>query len=253
MSARAGGAGSRWLTNFVVNCSQRSAEVHEQLGYSAVPHAMIPNGYDPDVFHPDDETRAAIRASLGVDEDVFLVGSITRWHADKDLPTLLRAMSVVRDRGIPAMCVLVGRGLSVSNLDLLREVEKAGLNDKTLLLGLREDVADVLRALDLHVLSSRSEAFPNVVAESMLSGVPNVATDVGDSAYMVGDTGWVVEAGDADGIAAAIEQAHRERHDSPQYWQKRRSDARQRVVERYTLDRMMNAYEELWRRLGSEG
>jgi glycosyltransferase involved in cell wall biosynthesis len=158
-------------------------------------------------------------------------------------------MSLVRQGGIDASCVLVGRGLDETNSELRRCIERAGLEGHVLTLGLREDVADILRAVDLHVLSSRSEAFPNVIAESMLCGVPNIATDVGDSTQMVGDTGWIVAPGDAQAIADAIEQSHREWRDRPEEWKQRRTAARERIVERFTFDRMVQAYEALWRNL----
>jgi len=249
LCAYGGGAGAWWLTDYVINCSQRSADVHASLGYSRAPHGVIPNGYDPAAFYPDEVKRASVRASLGIAPDRFVVGSVSRWHPDKDVPALFRAMSLVRRGGIDACCVLVGRGLDESNAALAHAIEEAGLKDRVLALGLRDDVADVLRALDLHVLSSRSEAFPNVVAESMLCGVPNVATDVGDSAQMIGETGWVVAPGDADAIADAVEQAQCEWHERPEEWKRRRAAARQRIVDHFTFDRMVQAYEGLWRKL----
>jgi glycosyltransferase involved in cell wall biosynthesis len=247
--AYGGGASARWLTNYVVNCSQRSAEVHARLGYSRAPNAVIPNGYDPTVFYPDEDARASARAALGIAGETFVVGSISRWHTDKDVPLLLRAMALAESRGIDACCVLVGRGLDESNSELSGAIERAGLKSRVITLGLRDDVAEILRLLDLHVLSSRTEAFPNVIAESMLCGVPNVTTDVGDSTHIVGNTGWSVPPGDAEGMAGGIEQAYREWREQPDDWQQRREAARQRIIDHFTFDRMVQAYEKLWREL----
>ena len=247
LCAYAGGAGSRWLADSVANCSQRSAEAHDRLGYSAVPNIVIPNGYDPSVFYPDDEQTVATRAALGLAPETFVIGSVSRWHPDKDIPSLLKAMSVLPERGIDAHCILIGRGLDPSNAGLVREIEQLGLKESTLLLGLREDVNEILRAIDLHILSSQNEAFPNVIAESMLSGVPNIATDVGDSAEMIGEAGWVVSPGDHRAIADAIGQANREWGEQSHHWRERRRAARERIAKHYTLDRMVQAYEQLWR------
>ena len=59
----------------MINCSQRSAELHAKLGYSAVPNSVIPNGYDPLAFHPDERAREVTRQSLGIDPGTFLIGS----------------------------------------------------------------------------------------------------------------------------------------------------------------------------------
>ena len=85
----------------------------------------------------------------------------------------------------------------------------------------------------------------------MLSAVPNVATDVGDSAEMMGDTGWVVAPADPVAMSAAIEGAYRESRDSPDEWQGRRAAARERILERFTFDRMAEAYERLWRQVAN--
>lgn len=247
LCARAGGLAARRLADFVVNCSKRSAELHARLGYAAVSNSVIHNGYDPAAFFPDEERRAAARAALGFEEDTFLLGSITRWHSQKDIPNLLSALRMAADEGATFRCLLIGRGMDNANDSLTTELRKYGCDDLALPLGSRGDVQDLDRALDLHVLSSSGgEAFPNVVAETMLSGTPNVVTDVGDSAFMVGDSGWTVPARDARRLADAIAGAWREWSAERARWQHRRQSARRLVVENYTFDRMVVAYREVW-------
>jgi glycosyltransferase involved in cell wall biosynthesis len=252
--ARVGGLTSRWLSNFVINCSQRSAELHARLGYSAAPNAVIHNGYDSAAFYPDEESRAATRASLGMPADRFLVGSVSRWHSQKDIPNLLRAIRLAADAGVPMRCLLIGRRLDAGNPELLSEVRRLDCEKLVIPLGSRDDVQALARALDLHLLSSSGgEAFPNVVAETMLSGTPNIVTDVGDSALMVGESGWVVPAHDPQRMAKAIGHAHREWAEDRSSWEERRREARKRIAERFTFERMAEAYQEVWRRAAKKG
>lgn len=248
--AYAGGVLARWVPNFVINCSSRSADIHLRLGYGRAPGAVIQNGYDADAFFPDSEARARTRESLAIEPDVFLVGTVARWHKQKDIPNLLRSVRRVRDAGVPIRCIMVGTGLDSSNDELVELIRQVGCEDVAMPLGRRSDVADLARALDLHVLASGGgEAFPNAVAETMLSGTPNAVTDVGDMAIMVGETGWVVPPEDSNRLAGAILDAFRERKEQPAEWESRRSLARQQIVDNFTFERMAEAYENAWERV----
>jgi glycosyltransferase involved in cell wall biosynthesis len=242
-----------WLTgrlagqvpDFIINCSERSAEEHVRLGFASAPGAVVPNGYDPAEFIPDEDAREKTRESLGIFEDNFLIGSITRWTEYKDVPTLLRACRIAQERGVPVRCVLVGNALNAINPALMSAIRDIG-GSPVLPLGKRRDIESLARAMDLHILSSTTEAFPNVVAETMLSGTSNTATDVGDAAKIIGDTGWIVPPRDAERLADAIEEAWREWKERPGDWQNRRESARRQITENFSLEKMIESYESIW-------
>jgi glycosyltransferase involved in cell wall biosynthesis len=249
--AKIGGKLANWLPEAVINCSGCSAKYHEKLGYRTDHSLVIANGYDPAVFHADETTRELTRKSLGVASDSFLIGAIARWDPLKDIPNLLEAMQILRSRGIPVEALLVGRGLGSNNRELADLVQRCSCKDIVQLLGERPDVPDLARALDLHVLASNSEGFPNAVAETMLSRTPNVVTDVGDAAFIVGDTAWVVPPRDSKKLANAIEEAFNEWKSHPQKWEHRRAQSEQRISENFSLQQMTNHYEELWAKVAA--
>ena len=237
---------ARWTPDFVINCSNQSAELHRGIGYSKAPGGVIHNGYDASVFFPDEQARRRARRSLGLDDNDFAIGSITRWDSLKDIPNLLAALRIASDRGVPFHCFLIGTGLSAENGELEAAIEGSGCGGVVRPLGRRSDIEDIARALDLHVLASRTEAFPSVVAETMLSGTPNAVTEVGDASLMVGETGWLVPPGDPERLADAIVDAHREWMDDPVRWQERRKAGRRHIAENFSFDSMIAAYERLW-------
>jgi glycosyltransferase involved in cell wall biosynthesis len=249
LCAYAGMAGAGHLSSFIIHCSERAARWHAARGYAASPNVVIHNGYDASAFAPDDAKRAATRAELGFRPDEFVVGTVGRWHVEKDVPSLLSAVAAVRTSHPSLRCMLIGPGLDASNAQLMDAVRSHGFGQDVLALGRRADVADLYRALDLHVLSSRSEAFPNVVAESMLSGTPNIVTDVGDAALMVGETGWAVPPGSPQALADAIADAWVEWSSDQQRWQERRAAARRRIAGNFTLERMITGYENIWNKV----
>lgn len=243
------GAAARWLPTAIVNCSARSAEIHKRVGFDRAPVEVVFNGYDTSVFHPDGARRSSTRAQLGVPESTFLIGNVSRWHPQKGHDTLLAALKLL-DLDGEWRCVLVGRGLDDQNEELAALIARAGVRDRVHCLGPRSDVPEIMRALDLHVLSSSfGEAFPNVVAEAMASETPCVVTDVGDSAFMVDQLGWVCEPRHPEQLAARIRAAWLEWSQARNTkWTERQAKSRKRIEQNFTFDRMVARYEEVWRK-----
>lgn len=238
-----------WLSHIVpiriACCAQRALEVHRQQGYAAHKLVVIRNGYDVTQFAPDTEARSRLRAEWGVGER-WLIGLVARFEAQKDHKNLLDSLAELKRKNFDFTAVLVGYGLHENNSQLVAWLKTLGLTERVMLLGPRNDIPAVMNALDVHVLSSAyGEAFPNVVAEAMACGTPAVVTDVGDAAAMVGDTGWVVPPKDAAALTQALSEVHDAMHDD-EGWCARKRAARERVVNNFSLDRMVQLYREVW-------
>nr|WP_313036978.1 glycosyltransferase [Achromobacter ruhlandii] len=237
------------LPGAIVCAAQDAAERHAAKGYRRDRMVVISNGYDLSRYAPDAAARARVRAQWGLDGDVPVIGCVARWDPLKDHANLLRAVAaLVRDgRDAGLRCVLVGRGMTIDNPELMALVDKLGLRERLVLAGPSDDVPAMMNGLDLHVLSSCAEGFPNVVAEAMACGVYCVVTDVGDAAYIVGDTGVVVPPEQPEALARGIETALR---DVASRGQGRAGEAgRARVLANFDLARMVRDYIAVWRRL----
>ncbi|WGJ16191.1 glycosyltransferase [Methylocapsa sp. D3K7] len=235
---------SSWVPAAIVSCSKEAAREHIKFGYQANKFAVIPNGYDLSRFTPQPHVGKILRGEWGVDTQLPVLGMVARWHPQKDHANLLAALSILAKDGWDFRCVLAGSGMKPSNASLSQLISKSSLQDKVILLGPRERIPDVMNALDIHVLSSVGEGFPNVVAEAMACGTPCVVTDVGDAALIVAATGWVAPPGDPYALAGCIEQAMLAIR-SPR-WEKISGACRQRIVECFGIDRMVAAYEDIW-------
>lgn len=210
---------------------------------------VIPNGYDLSDFRPfaPSEIAAYRRERLGIDTSCFILGMVGRFNVQKDHHNLLNALAELRERGHDFLCLLVGASLDASNTELTGWIDDLGLAAHIHLLGRRTDIPAIMNSLDLHILSSSfGEAFPNVIAEAMACATPCVGTDVGDTAQIIDDTGWIVPPRAPQRLANAIETALIEHDAAPAEWEQRRQACADRIAENFTLDRMVKSYNEVW-------
>ena len=196
---------SHWLPKRILSCSETARQVHVALGYAAEKMVVVPNGFDLTRFKPDSDARHKIRTELDIPDESYLVGLMGRFDPQKNHAGFFEAAGWLHRRMPEVHFVLAGRGIDRDNEELMGNIARAGVLANSHLLGLRDDMPSLMAALDVLSSVSTSEAFPNVLGEAMACGVPCVVTDVGDSAYIVGNTGSVVASGDMAGLAAALE------------------------------------------------
>lgn len=227
----------RWSDCVVAN-SRAAAGRLISHGILASRVAIIRNGLPPSSFAP---TAPALHRLPGV----LRVGMIARMNTrSKNHTQFLRAAAELHSRFRNLEFVLVGDG------PLRPEFEKQafdlGIGEQTRFLGDRKDIPALLASLDISVLPSESESLSNVIIESMASGVPVVATNVGGNAELLGDErGILVSSGDADAVANAIDHLLR----LPELRSRLGHRAKQFAQKHFTLEEMQWRHEELYSRL----
>lgn len=225
--ARWFGARLSSLPDLIVVNSFRGARVHADLGYRASQFVVFDNGVDTDRFRPDDGHRRRWRQELGLAEEAFVIGIVARVDPMKGYDTLRAAL--LRCPGVH--CVAVGSG-----------TEKLPQSEQFLGIGASDKVEELLPALDALVSPSEfGEGWSNAIAEAMAAGLPVIATDVGDAARIVADTGLIVPPGNIEALAEAIRALQ---HD-PQRCRALGIAARRRAIEHFALDVCAARYEQL--------
>ncbi|MFA9460958.1 TIGR03088 family PEP-CTERM/XrtA system glycosyltransferase [Thiohalorhabdus methylotrophus] len=246
----------RMLRPLVHHFIPLSGDLEDYLarGVGVREHRMtrICNGVDVQHFHPGKE-RERLPEEAGFPPEARIIGWAGRMEGEKDPLGLVRAfIRLVEEAGEAARAarlVMIGGGSLYPRVRA--ELEEAGLLDRAWLPGEREDLAGIYRALDLFVLPSLAEGISNTVLEAMASGVPVVVTRVGGNPELVveGETGDLVPPGDPEALAGALAGLLGE----PDRLVRMGSAARRRAEARYSIDAMVAAYLDVYRRVLGQG
>lgn len=230
------------IPDAVSTCAESARAAHTALGYSPRRWEVIPNGIDLERFRPDSALRASARAEWGVSLDAPVFGMATRLHPVKDLPTFAAAARQLMEQWPTARFVLCGQGISEHStacMDLLRQF---GIAERSIPLGIVQEMPRFWNGVDVAVSSSLGEAFPVGMAEAMACGLPAAATDVGDSALLVGDGGRIVPSSAPAALASAMMQCYEDRAALG-------TRALQRMQRRFSLDACAIRYLDLYKEL----
>lgn len=199
------------------------------------------NGIATDAFAFNAVARVGIHQELSIDEDCRLLLAVGRFHEQKDYPNLFHALAEMSVNGIQYQLCIAGDGPLRDDLEAL--VARLGIADRVRFLGIRHDVADLLSAADIFVLSSASEGFGLVVAEAMACERVVVATDCGGVREVVGEAGYLVKPKDSKALAQALQTALQ----LPAIESAALGcAARQRVVDKFSLDTVVEKWLQLY-------
>lgn len=231
------------LPTKIIYNSQNSSKQHEKIGYCLEKTCVIPNGFETEKYIPSTKVSLSVRSELNTPENALLIGLIGRYHPIKDHFNFLQAAALLIKTYSNIQFVLVGNKVDWENQILSELIHQLGLVKHIRLLGERHDVPRLTAALDIASSSSSGEGFPNVIGEAMSCGVPCVVTDVGDSAWIVGDTGKVVPPKNPEALAnawQALIDIGKEGRESLG------KAARARVIKCFSLDSIVAEYEGLY-------
>jgi glycosyltransferase involved in cell wall biosynthesis len=240
LGRRLGYRWSGWLADRVTAVSHAAAAAHFSARMARAGELVVlPNGVDAEAWRPDPQVRAAVRSELGFNDE-FLWLAAGRLDPVKDYPTLLAAMVSVPE---PARLMIAGAG-SLQDA-LLRLSAQLGLERRVRFLGFEPDLRRWMRAADGFVLSSRCEGLPMGLLEAAACALPAVATDgPGTPEVLVdGQTGYLTPAGDCAALAESMTKMMRT---PPEERRAMGERARQLVIERFSLETILDRWEALY-------
>ncbi len=266
---------ARWTDRLCAVCRDAAERFAAETGIPAGRFEVLYNGVDAERFRPlSAAARAAMRAASGWPADAVVIGAVGRLDPIKNYELLIEAIARVVQRpnaepeagnGRPgptrpgsvsagASCergnggvILAFVGDGPEEPRLREAAARTGTDANVRFLGRRADVPSLVGAFDVFALTSRREGMSNAILEAMACGLPVVATRVGGNAEMVvdGQTGLLIQSGDAEGLAAALQRLIAR----PDERALMGAAGRRRVEAFFTLQSMMERYADLYERM----
>lgn len=235
---------SKIIPNKIIFCSEESMNNHKAIGFDQKKFRLIHNGINLHIFNTIENIEDK-KNKLGISNDSIIFGMIARFHPYKDHETLLKALSLIKSEGFKFICIFAGVNMDKKNKILSNMIFKYNLQSYIRLLGQKNEISQIMNVIDIGILSTHSESFPNVLAEQMACKVPCIASDQGATKLIIGETGWVVPPRNAVELKNSLLEAISE-FNQKEKWNIRRNKARERIIKFFSIDLMIKKYNKEW-------
>lgn len=254
LKIRARQVAMRWALNrvdTVVACAESVKErVSRECGFPRSRMLVVPNGVESPATDGRPSRAAELRSRLGLKRNSFVYGSVGNLRPVKDFGTAINALRIATTEGHDVHFVVVGNGTHRQQLEA--HAVAAGVADRVHLVGPQQNVGDWLRVFDVYINSSVSEGMSMSILEAMATGLPVVATDVGDAAALIGGdppAGLLVPPADPPSLARAVSELIGNLSRRKELGE----NARRRYNARYTVRHMVDRYSTLYSQVAAQG
>ena len=253
-----GGFDGKWITRVnhwtdrrlidcvTVNCAAVREALVKRSGLANEAVTILYNGVDLEKINSANR-RNAKRAELGLQPEDFAIALIANFHPAKGHRYLIEAFNRLARRFPHARLLLCGYCNEASLLNSLRQLVAAGTEKQVWFMGSRQDVPEIMHAVDVLVAPSLSEGFSNSILEALAAGKPVVASRVGGNLEQIIDglNGYLVPPAESIALANALEKLL----SSPGKLRQMGEAAKTRVRQQFSVEKMAEAHQQLYSRL----
>ncbi len=235
-----------YFTHRIIVVSKRQKRfLHDVEGIPNSKMIVIYNGVDMKKFHLNYYHKTIMRKKLGLKQNYKIVGTVGTLRPVKGHDHLIKAAAAIVRKYPNIYFLIIGDGPCRKRLETI--VAELGLQETVIFLGNRNEIPELISVFDVFVLSSNEETFPNAILEAMAAEKPVVAMNVGGVSEIVvdGQTGILVPKGNVSKLSDAIIKLITNQDIA----RKMARDGRNRVEKYFSMERMVNERENLFRTL----
>ncbi len=233
---------SHYIPNIITSNSQTSALAHINIGYNKNKFKIISNGFDTTKYN-NKNTKIDIRDILNLDDDTILVSHIARYHPQKNHIGFIEAAYKINILYPNIHYIMIGSNIDMNNNILVNKIKSLNLENNFHLLGLIENISDIISNFNYFVSTSFGEAFPNVIGEAMASNVICISTNVGDCSEIIDKYGFITQDTTSLSISNSILEAINMTNDEINNMKR---NAKARIETKFNINYISNEYLRLY-------
>jgi len=235
---------SYFIPSKIVYCSKYSMITHEKIFYNKNISLFIPNGFlIPEIFNIKEKKNDFLKY-YNLNKKTFVIGMAARFDPHKDYENLFKVIKMTSSLENKIIFLLAGKDINYNNIHLMKLINNFKISKKIILLDNYDNINDFYSILDLHILVSLSESFPNVIAESMSVGIPNISTAVGEAKNIINDKGWIVSRNNPNNFYKSLIAAMK-LFENKDLWNDLKKSCIEEIKKNYSLEKMLSNYNKI--------
>ena len=234
----------------IVYCSYSSIRNHEKIFFSKKKSVFIANGFDV-IEKKNFQKDIKILNQYKLNSKNIIFSMIARYDPHKDHIGLINKFINIIDKNNSVILILIGRNINNMNTNLNKIVKKNNLSQKIILLDHINDLEKMYSIIDFHILLSFSESFPNVIAETMARGIPNISSDVGHASEIINQSGWIIKNKDEIQFKKAVNEAIN-LYSNKKELSKLKIKCLNSISHKFNIQSMIINYNELWKSINEQ-
>lgn len=237
---------SKRVPKKIIYCSEKSIKFHENKHfYSKKKRSLINNGFSHKSYYPSIKLRLKFRKKYKIKKSYFILGYAGRYSEQKNIESLIISFSRLVKEHDNVYLYMAGKDINFSNKKLYNILKNYNIREKVIFLDEQKSLLEFYNGIDLLTLTSHSESFPNVVAESMLCATPVFSSDAGCAKKIIHNYGFLINKNDINSIYKGLKKSF-DRFSNKKNWQFLKKNSQVHIKKNFSIEFMADNYLKHW-------
>ncbi len=229
---------SYFIPTKIISCSVAGINAHKRFGYNKKIFYLIHNGF---------EKIKIKNRSLKFSKN-FTIGMFSRYHKVKNHEYLFKALSILNKKKLKFKLLLLGPNINLKNKELIHNLKQNNIIKNTIFINKKKifDVNKYFSYIDLYILCSKTEGFPNILGEAIINGVKVLSTDVGDAKLMLSSKSEIIPKDNLEKFSRKIEKLIK-LHEFKEKSYNNSKKYSSIFYKKFSQSKMLNKYQKIWK------